>query len=303
MAKAKTKKVSTTTPDTIPDLASLVQGIENVTEKQAMALIPQLRENMHYSYYALGGLLVLVQDNLWWKNDPAQYESFKDYVEQAHGISRRKAFYFMKIYTKLTLAEVPLDDILKVGWTKLKEIADVICKENLEAWIECANNTTTMALRAMVKESLKGTLEATDVTPAEKSSSSKITFTLHADQKAVVEQAIEQGKGEAGTEYASVALDGICQAYLSGAHTMTKAVEAPAAPQADLATMMAEAGIMEVLELVEQVFKGASISVTLPEGGVEAEKPAPKKKPAAKKPAKKKAAAKKPVKGDISNEL
>lgn len=316
MAKAKLKDVPVQqSPQTVEGLADLVTGIENVTEKQALELIPKLRETMHYSYYALGGLLVLVQDNGWWKSDKSNYETFKDYVEEEHGISRRKAFYFMKIYTRLTAAEVPLDDVLAIGWTKLKEIADILNKENVDKWVELALKHTTMQLRELVKNHLAGSLPTSGVEPvSEGDGLSKMTFTLHADQKETVELAIEQAKAESDSTFAGVALEGICMAYLSGAHTMTTKLKSkdeevqPVAPETghvdELEYLISQKGLMGTLELVEQIFEGTEIQVTLPPEGKKTKKPAAKKKVAKKKVAKKKATKKvAPDKLDIAKEL
>ncbi len=53
-------------------------------------------------------------------------------VEKKFGIKRRKARYVLQIADKLKKSELAWEKVQHLGWTKLKELALIITKENVE---------------------------------------------------------------------------------------------------------------------------------------------------------------------------
>ncbi len=67
-------------------------------------------------------------------------------------ISRRRAFYWMKIDKVFGQLDVPPQRLVDIGWTKLSLIAKQIDADNLEGWLKLAENNTADGLRALLKE-------------------------------------------------------------------------------------------------------------------------------------------------------
>jgi hypothetical protein len=79
------------------------------------------------------------------------YANFREFVEKKHGIHYRKALYWIEIYKRLVEAEVPWEKVKNIGWTKLKDLAPVLTKENVDSWVKVAEEQTALQLVETVK--------------------------------------------------------------------------------------------------------------------------------------------------------
>lgn len=197
--------------DLIGDIAS---EIENISKEAAFEMVPVLLESVDFSYFKLGGVLSVIQDNGWWEGES---ETFKLFIPERFGLQYRKAMYLINIYNKLVEANIPWHKVSGLGWTKLKELADILTINNVDDWVELAETLTTLNLKLKIKAfkakqlGLEGTTEPEGV--------STITFTVHPDQKETINEAVEKGMEDAGTEFKGVALEAICLNFLAGGNT------------------------------------------------------------------------------------
>jgi len=230
-----------------PDILSdLVHEIETMKEKEALAAIGQLTEQTELTFFKLGGILSLVLANNWY----TPYPSFKEFVENVHGLHYRKATYWIEIYNRLSNSGVPWAKVSKIGWTKLKEIAKVLTQDNVDEWVKIASEQNTITLIDTVKNAL-----AKDAPKAIEDQMSKavttMTFKVHEDQKATIEGALSKAKEITGTQVSTAALEFICIDYLGSI--------------SDLGRVKAW-GLDKVLKLVEEAFPNANLTLEVGEG-------------------------------------
>lgn len=214
---AAKKKSATKEAVEQPDLiVATATELENMTQEQAFSEVRTLSDNVDYTYFRLGGVLAVIQGNSdWWKDTGA--ETFRQFIEGHFGIHYRKAMYLISIYAALVESGVPFEKLSGLGWSKVKELTPVITLDNVDEWVERAQTMTVLQLNEAVKQAKMGTLAKTDETPGESTGVTTFTAKVHPDQKATIEQAIEQAMKEADTEFKGVALEAICLNYLSGA--------------------------------------------------------------------------------------
>ena len=240
------------TPIAEPDLLfTVAQQIESLKDdKEAVyKQIGDVTNNKSFDDFKLGGLLAMAQDAKWFKADG--YDNFKDFLAEVFPlIDYRKARYVIAMYLALVASEVEWDQVKDIGWTKLSRIAQVMDKDNAEGWINKARESTTVELLELIKIA-KQTGDGEAPTPSEPIV--KKNFALHEDQNEVVEDALSKAKAESDTEFDSVALDAICQNYLSG--------ETVGPPQT-LKQVMEEAGHMAVLEAFEVLWPSIDLHVS-----------------------------------------
>ena len=240
-------------------IESTVTEVENLTAESAVAEAHNLIEGAEFNYFKLGGVLAVIQENGWWSE--SGHENFKTFIEAEMGLPYRKAMYLIEIYQSLVEAEIPWDTVKDVGWTKLKEIAKLLTQENADEWVQRANEMTTIQLVEYIKASQQSeTAEEGDEETTKATKVSTMTFKVHEDQKETIRTALDKAKEEAGTEYDTVALEGICIQYMEG--TLGKKTKGKAPSMKDL---MAKAGVEEVLEVFEECFPNVDLTVEMPE--------------------------------------
>jgi len=241
LAKPKEGEIILAGDDTLSDL---VQGVENLNEKDAKHLASQLVTEGDVTFIRLGGVLSLIQVNSWYE----PYGSFKEYVEKEHGLNYRKASYWVSIYNCLSDAKIPWRKVQHIGWSKLKEIASVLTNDNLDEWLKIAETQNTLTLIETVKKSKSKPESHLDDKMKEAKTLTTKTFKLHADQRETIEQALSQVKEQTHTEYDAVALELICADYMSSP---------------TLAKKLQSLGLEAALAQVEKAFPQANITVEL----------------------------------------
>lgn len=226
-------------------LSDLVHEIENMKEDEARHMVAALSNETEMTLFKLGGVLSLIQANGWFE----PYASFREYVEKEVGMHYRKATYWSAIYNHLAESKVPWEKVKGIGWTKLKEIAEVLTVDNVDEWVKIAQSQTTLQLIETVKAS-----KQKDNPKALEDQASKtvttITFKVHEDQKETVKAAIAKAKDDSGTTVDTAALEFICLDFLGGQ---------------SMADRLKKMGLEAALEAVEKAFPNTNISVELTE--------------------------------------
>lgn len=246
-AKPPAKKAVTGTVEQPGEdlLADLVHEVENMTEKAAREAVKALSNETEMTCFKMGGVLSVIQAHNWFE----PYASFREYVEKELGLHYRKATYWVAIYNSLSESGVPWAKVKHLGWTKLKEIAEVLTLENVDEWVKVAEGQTTLQLVETVKS-----FKSKDAPKALEDQTAKtvttMTFKVHEDQKETVKAALDKAKNASGTQVDTAALEFICLDYL-GAQSLAEKLQAM--------------GIEKALEAVEKAFPKAEISVALPE--------------------------------------
>lgn len=225
------------------ELADLVHEIENMGAKDAREMVAKLANESEMTMFKVGGVLSVIQANGWFE----PHGTFRDYIENEVGLHYRKALHWVAIYNALVEAQVPWSKVKGIGWTKLKEIAEVLTPSNVEEWVKIAATQTTLQLIETVKSH-----KAQGAPKALEDQSSKTvttkTFKVHADQKETIEAAIEKAKGVSGTTVDTVALEFICIEYLGSKGIVQK---------------LQDLGIEGALELLQKAYPDSSISAEI----------------------------------------
>lgn len=234
------------TGDLLHDIAA---EVEQMGKQKAQNRAVKLSEDIDRNSFELGGVLRVILKNGWFEG----HESFGVYCMNTFGFQERKARYLIEIYEKLVEAGIPWEKVKDLGWTKLKDIARFLTKDNVDEWVEKASKLTVIELQKMLKE---GTTEAAGDA---KTTSDSVTFKvkLHTDQLEIVQSALAKAKAETNTEHDNVALERIAAGYLGGTVTAAKVP--------DLKELMNGAGWEAVLNAFGECFPQVNLEVTVPE--------------------------------------
>lgn len=226
--------------------------VTTIDKDMATSFVKQYLTDIHQNYFMLGGILSLIKSEGWYEEDG--YDKFKDYVQTEYGLHDRKARYLIGIHDGLVSAGIDFATVSSLGWSKLKEIAEILTEDNVDHWVDLANELTIVQLKAAVKDATAGD-KADDKKVKEASELSTMSFKVHADQKEVIEEALEKALHEFGTEFKPVALEQICMGYLAGG----KATKAP--KQKSLKAQIKDEGYEKSLTLISDLFPKLIINV------------------------------------------
>jgi hypothetical protein len=226
--------------------------IETMSKTKALNEADRLAENIEINYFKMGGVLQVILQNSWFEG----FADFDAFVQERYGFQGRKAKYLISIYANLVDKQIPWDKVAHLGWTKLKDLAQVLTPENVDEWVGKAEKCTVIELQALLKAALPEGKESTAKTTDDVV---KITFKLKPDQAETVQQALAKAKGELHTEYDTVALENIAAGYLGGNTTVSAAW--------NLDEVIKSTGFQALMERVSEIYTEYDISVT--EAGAE----------------------------------
>lgn len=262
--KTASKKKAATKKATDDLIVSVSHEVENMDKDAAFAAAEGLDQEIEFNYFKLGGILARIHTEQWYIDEG--FEKFPEFVESRFGIRRSKAFHLIGIYNGLIESGVAWDDVKEVGWSKLKELVNVITPKNVKKWVKRAKELTLLQLIDYIKkqQAKDDTSGAGDDGESKKISS--LVFKVHDDQKELIQQAVEKAKAAAPTEYPAVALEAICMDYLSGPTKVKDETEAEP-DKKEKATVEGLQAYMEnftwedVLSVFEKIWPDVDITV------------------------------------------
>lgn len=251
-------------------LAEVAKEVENLSQKQAFALVGELVQSSGLNEFRLGGVLAAIQDKAASEGGEAWLDglpSFKELVDEKFGLHYRKAMYLISIYKNLVEKQIPWSAVKGIGWTKLKELAPILTAKNAESWAAKAAKLTVLQLIEAVK---KAEQKGSDAGESSTSSVTTLTFKLHEDQKATVRQALNKAKKESGTEFDSQALMLVSTSYLGNATAEApkadeKLPKTKKAQKAMLVALMKATGPEDALRAFEEAYPKWEITANSPD--------------------------------------
>jgi hypothetical protein len=257
-AKKATEKTVTKVAEAVEEsgtdvFASVGVFSENLKPDAAISLVEDLLKDVDSTYFKVGAALSVIQSNGWFKD--AGYDNFREFVETRYGLQYRKAMYLVNIYNSLIEGEVPWEKVAHLGWTKLKELAGIINKGNVDEWVKLAEEFTVAQLIEYIKQLKKKNVDPNTSDDEQKEAAGKLStlsFKVHPDQKEVITGAVEKAMADAGTEYKAVALEAICLSYMN---------DEPVIQKTDLKSVMAAHSMEQVLELFEELYPDVDLVV------------------------------------------
>lgn len=209
--------------------------------KSALSAAKDMVHRIGENYWDLGGVLSYINRNQSYKeievNGETPYSGkagFADYVEKELGMQYRKAMYYIAIHESFAPLGVDAEKIVSIGWSKVKELAGVVTKKNVNKWLKLAESSTREELKdAIIKSQVEAGEGGGEVVPSStRTTKTRFTFSLFADNGKLVEQALQQAREIIGSEDTSVGLVHIVSEWLAfqepGAQTvpLDKALEA-----------------------------------------------------------------------------
>jgi hypothetical protein len=153
------------------------------------------------------------------------FTDFKDYTENELGTGYRKAMYLVDVADCMKKNNISTAKALKLGWTKLKDLAKVLTEENSKEWMDKAEKMTTRDLGEAVKVSRKEDGGGRENVPH----ITTMTFRMGEAEASVITEAIEEAKklleGGDSAQASVLSLEMICQDWMESkgvAPTRTK---------------------------------------------------------------------------------
>ena len=157
----------------------------------------------------LGRYLCEVRSGQYWRLD--NLKCFDEFLERKFPESRRKAYYLMAIHEHLP--RIPKADLRLMGWTKARELAKVVRRE--QQGFDCA--PWVRKARELPREEFKREVER-HVTGKESEPWEILYFKAYKSQLGVIEQALETAALMLGTDKSrGYCLEMICADFLAGA--------------------------------------------------------------------------------------
>lgn len=239
-----------TVQETDDEIAFAAAEITHLKEKSAIVMVPALLEDIDRNFFRLGGVLSRISDMGWYMDKG--HETFRSYVEAETDVGYRKAMYLIGIFTGLVNSGVTWAQVKHLGWTKLKELAPHLSKDNVDTWVKLVEGLTVLQIQDLIKKQTQGTDstanpgEVSEEDTADLKKKVTMLFRLHADQKETIREALDKCKHESGTEHDNVALEMIALDYLGK--------ESPIKSAPSLKSLMEKTSMDEVLKTLSEVF-------------------------------------------------
>jgi len=149
------------------------------------------------------------------------YQKFEEYTTKELGIEYRKAMYFVQVGDMVNAYGQNIKDSLEsLGWTKVKDLARILNKDNLEEWLNLASSMNAKELQKAVADALSGS--GVDNPP------DKITtITLRCDSSAasIILDAINEAKKTTETSDIVSAIEYICLDWMETKGESTGSIE------------------------------------------------------------------------------
>jgi hypothetical protein len=213
-----------------------------------------------FDLFRLGGAVVRAQELFETKKLEFEgYKSFREYIEEGHGIRYSKAMHAAQIYRKLLDSNLPWSAFESIGWTKVRLVLDVVTKDNIGQWVAKAKAMNFPSLKALVEaEKHKGDPEKEH---GPKTITTK-TFKLHPDQKQLIEEGLKKASEETGSPFDNANLEAIIQSYL-GSGFMFADVEHAMAFAAKHHADDPQAFVEKQIARLQQLFPQLNIAVEI----------------------------------------
>ncbi len=255
--KVKLKTADKAAPKSSNLIAEVVKQVENLSADAAFKETTALIEAVDANYFKVGGLLSAIQANNYFTEKG--YDNFKDCIEKEFGLAYRKAMYLIKIYNAIVAADVEWSKVAKIGWTKLKEIADILTKDNVDELVAKAAELTVLQLQEYVKTLMQGEGSVPTGEQGAKSDITTLTVKVHPEQKATIKEAMEKAKKEGNTDVDGVALEYVALSFVNTAG------KAKPASLGDFKKLMAKAGYEKALEVFTGLWPSIDLKVEVPD--------------------------------------
>jgi len=138
------------------------------------------------------------------------FKTFEEYCTAELDIGYRKSMYLIDVWDKVKSLNLPKSKVSKLGWTKMKDLAGVLTAENAKEWLEKAEKMTTREVTEAVQK-IRAKQKGKEPRPV----TTKMTITMSEAEGAIILEAIGEAKKITENENTTVALEMICQDWMT----------------------------------------------------------------------------------------
>jgi hypothetical protein len=186
--------------------------------------VVKAKDNWEKSYIDLARCIWDIhKDKLY---DAWGYASMQEYCERELDFHYRRAMFMVDIYGTAQLFGISLDRLDKIGWSKARELTKVLTLDNVDAWLEEAENSTIIDLvkkirdakdsdpidKSPVKER-KEVGERDELEERTSSKSSTLVFKTEGFEYDMIMTALDDAKVALKTKNSTFALSTICMEW------------------------------------------------------------------------------------------
>jgi hypothetical protein len=134
-------------PDTQPVV--VIDKDEAVDAEEVRKRVLELRDGIGTNYTELCRHLYNIQNKRLYES--WGYQTFSEYASRELQFKKTKAMYLAQTWKNLHENQDPkvFEKVIPLGWSKAKELARVVTKENVDAWVDKAKH---LGMDALVKE-------------------------------------------------------------------------------------------------------------------------------------------------------
>jgi hypothetical protein len=183
-----------------------IQDANRQVESEYLKMAKLLNEAYHRDYFIEWG-----------------FEDWRSYTENELDIHYRKAMYFVDVWDTVKKLNLPMGQVEKLGWTKMKDLTRVMTEKNAKEWLEKAKKLSTRELTEEVRVTRKK-----ETGRSEGPETIKLNLIMGEDEGNIVLDAIEEAKKLTESPNEVVALGMICQDWqeMKGAKPTRASLEA-----------------------------------------------------------------------------
>lgn len=142
-------ELTITTDTSVSKMDNFTNYLSVITKEDALESVRRLTQMESEDWFRVGMILSSYKKS----KGETELKELIAYTSDNFQINSRKAFYLINIYDRLVASNITPDKVSEVGWTKLKEIADLLTIDNVDYWVDICKKNTTQQLIALLKSS------------------------------------------------------------------------------------------------------------------------------------------------------
>ncbi len=169
-----------------------------------------IKNEIEGKFWEMGEVLSEIFNNQYYVD--CGYRHWQSFCNELLDIKWRTADYLRSIFTKFSAIGVAREEVIGIGWARLKELLPVVDKENAAQWLSVAKDKENSM--AMINNKVKVALGKMTPEEAEKVPE-VVAFRLYSEQKENVMRALELASRLTNSDSRPYQLEMICVEFRS----------------------------------------------------------------------------------------
>ncbi len=139
------------------------------------------------------------------------FSDFQAYCDTELDVKYRKAMYLVETWDKTKALKIPEKRMIELGWTKMKDLVQVMTDKNKAEWMKKAKDMSSRELTEAVKITRR---RDSGEVPSDVPMVTTMTLKMSESENNIIMEAIDEAKQVSGNDNAVVALEMICQDWM-----------------------------------------------------------------------------------------